>query len=53
MQASVRRVQVQKPELDSECLCFHKFTEPRFEGNEAEVKHRNLRGDFQQSQLKR
>jgi hypothetical protein len=37
-------------EVDSECPCFHEFPERRFDRNEAEVKHRNLRGDFQQSQ---
>jgi hypothetical protein len=35
-----------KAELDSECLCFHGFPERGFERpNEAEVKHRNLRGE--------
>jgi hypothetical protein len=39
-----------KAEFDSECLCFHEVPERRFERNEAEVKHKDLRGDFQQSQ---
>jgi hypothetical protein len=39
-----------KAELDLECLCFHEFPEWRFECKEAEVKHWDLRGDFQQSQ---
>jgi hypothetical protein len=39
-----------KAELDSKCLCFHKFPERLFERNEAEIKHRDLRGEFQQSQ---
>jgi hypothetical protein len=37
----------QKAELDLKCHCFHKFPKRH---NEAEVKHRDLRGDFQQSQ---
>jgi hypothetical protein len=50
MPASVRRVQESRTRF-TECLCFHKFPERRFERNEAEVKHRDLRGDFlQQSQ---
>jgi hypothetical protein len=47
IQASVRRDVSQKAELDSKCHCFHKFPKRH---NEAEVKHRDLQGDFQQSQ---
>jgi hypothetical protein len=37
-------------EFDSESLCFHELPERRFERNDTEVKHRDLQGDFQQSQ---
>jgi hypothetical protein len=50
MPAIIYNTVSKKAELDSECLCFHEFLERRFERNEAKIKHRDLRGDFQQSQ---
>jgi hypothetical protein len=40
MQASVRRVQQSRTRFR-----IHEFPERRFKRNEAEVKHRDLRGD--------